>query len=64
MRDYPPHDPRVMRCVISVQTQAVAYLPNAIGARIGLKARLTPAEIDEVARHIAEFSVAGIRALA
>src|SRR5262245_32752080 len=26
-------DPRVMRCVISVQTQAVAYLPNAIGAR-------------------------------
>jgi AcrR family transcriptional regulator len=57
-------DPRVMRCVVSVQTQAVAYLPNAIGARIGLKAKLTPQEIDEVARHIAEFSIAGIRALA
>jgi hypothetical protein len=53
-----------MRCVISVQTQAVAYLPNAIGARIGLKARLTSGEIEEVARHIADFSIAGIRALA
>jgi AcrR family transcriptional regulator len=60
----PTQDPRVMRCVISVQTQAVAYLPNAIGARIGLKARLTSAEIDDIARHIAEFSLAGIRALA
>jgi TetR/AcrR family transcriptional regulator, regulator of cefoperazone and chloramphenicol sensitivity len=60
----PPHDPRVMRSVISIQTQAVAYLPNAIGARIGLKTRLTPAEIDDVARHIADFSLAGIRALA
>ena len=60
----PPHDPRVMRCVVSVQSQAVAYLPNPIAARLGLKARLTPAEIDEVAQHIAEFSLAGIRALA
>jgi len=58
-----PQDPRVMRSVISVQTQAVAYLPNAIGARIGLKAKLSSAEIDEVARHIAEFSLGGIRAL-
>ena len=64
MLDCPANDPRVMRCVISVQTQTVAYLPNAVGARIGLKARLTPAEIEEVARHIAEFSIAGIRALA
>jgi len=59
----PPEDPRVMRSVISVQTQAVAYLPNAVGARIGLKAKLTAAEIDEIARHIAEFSLGGIRAL-
>jgi AcrR family transcriptional regulator len=59
-----PQDPRVMRSVISVQTQAVAYLPNAIGARIGLKAKLSSAEIDDVARHIAEFSLGGIRALA
>ena len=59
----PVKDPRVMRSVISVQTQTVAYLPNAIGARIGLKAKLTAAEIDEIARHIAEFSLGGIRAL-
>lgn len=59
----PPQDPRVMRSVVSIQAQSVAYLPNAIGARLGLKARLTPAEIDEVARHIAAFSLAGIRAL-
>jgi TetR/AcrR family transcriptional regulator, regulator of cefoperazone and chloramphenicol sensitivity len=59
-----PQDPRVMRSVISVQTQAVAYLPNGIGARIGLKARLNPAETDEIARHITQFSLAGIHALA
>jgi hypothetical protein len=59
----PLQDPRVLRSVISVQTQAVAYLPNAIGARIGLKAKLTAAEIDEIARHISEFSLGGIRAL-
>jgi hypothetical protein len=58
-----PHDPRVFRSVISVQTQAVAYLPNAMGARFGLKAKMTAAEIDEVARHISEFSLGGIRAL-
>ncbi len=49
---------------LGVQTQAIAYVPNAIGARIGLKAKPTPAEIDEIARHITEFSRAGIRALA
>ncbi len=63
MLDCPEDDPRVMRCVISVQTQAVAYLPNAIGARIGLKAKLTTQEIDVVARHITEFSIGGIRAV-
>jgi TetR/AcrR family transcriptional regulator, regulator of cefoperazone and chloramphenicol sensitivity len=60
----PLDDPRVMRSVISIQTQAVAYLPNAIGARLGLKARLTPAEIDDIATHVAEFSLGGIRAIA
>ena len=63
IRGCPLEDPRVMRSVISVQTQTVAYLPNAIGARMGLKAKLTAAEIDEIARHIAEFSLGGIRAL-
>jgi TetR/AcrR family transcriptional regulator, regulator of cefoperazone and chloramphenicol sensitivity len=60
----PADDPRVMRSVISIQTQAVAYLPNAIGARLGMKTRLTPTEIEEIVVHVAEFSLGGIRALA
>ncbi|MES1255113.1 MAG: CerR family C-terminal domain-containing protein [Acidobacteriota bacterium] len=60
----PVTDPRVMRCVVSLQSQAVAYLPNAIGTRLGMKSQMTPAEIDAVAGHVAEFSLAGIRALA
>ena len=60
----PLEDPRVMRSVASIQSQSVAYLPNPLAARLGLKSKLTPAEIDEVAQHIAEFSLAGIRAIA
>jgi len=60
----PPDDPRVMRCVVSIQSQSVAYLPNPLAARLGLKSNLTPPEIDEVAQHIVEFSLAGIRAIA
>jgi AcrR family transcriptional regulator len=59
-----PEDPRVMRCVVSVHAQSVAYLPNAIGSRLGLKTKMSPAEIDELAGHIADFSLAGIRAVA
>jgi AcrR family transcriptional regulator len=57
-------DPRVLRCVVSIQSQSVSYLPNAVASRLGFKATLTSAEIDEIAHHIAEFSLAGIRATA
>jgi len=60
----PPDDPRVMRCVVSIQSQSVAYLPNPLAARLGLKSNLTPPEIEEVAQHIVQFSLAGIRAIA
>jgi AcrR family transcriptional regulator len=60
----PPHDPRVMRCVVSIQSQSVAYLPNPLAAGLGLKSNLTAPEIDEVAQHIVAFSLAGIRAIA
>jgi hypothetical protein len=53
----------VLRCVASIQTQFVAYLPNPVAARLGLDFRPTPAQIEQVARHIAEFSIGGIRAV-
>jgi TetR/AcrR family transcriptional regulator, regulator of cefoperazone and chloramphenicol sensitivity len=59
-----PSDPRVLRCVLSVQSQSVMYArPNPIAERLGFKFRPTPSQIDEAARHIAEFSVAGIHAV-
>ena len=59
-----PTDRRVLRCVASIQTQSLAYIPNAIGERLWLTSRPTAAHVQEVARHIADFSIAGIRALA
>jgi AcrR family transcriptional regulator len=59
-----PGDPRVLRCVGSVQAQAVAYLPNAISVRLGYAFKPTPANIEKAANHIAAFSLAGIRAVA
>jgi AcrR family transcriptional regulator len=57
-----PSDQHVMRCVASIQSQFVAYLPNPIASRLGFDFKPTPAHIDEAARHIAEFSLAGVRA--
>ena len=59
-----PSDRRVLRCVASIQTQSLAYIPNAIGDRLWLTSKPTAAHVQEVARHIADFSIAGIRALA
>jgi AcrR family transcriptional regulator len=56
-------DPRVLRCVASVQSQAVAYFPNPITARMGFEASPTPARIDAIADHVATFSIAGVRAI-
>ena len=44
---------------------AVGHLraPNPIAERLGLRFKPTPAQIDEAARHIADFSIAGIRAI-
>jgi len=57
-------DPRVMRCVLSVQSQSIIYArPNAVAERLGFRFRPTPTQIDEAARHIADFSIAGIRAI-
>jgi TetR/AcrR family transcriptional regulator, regulator of cefoperazone and chloramphenicol sensitivity len=58
-----PSDARVLRCVASIQAQSLAYLPNPIASRLGMTFTPTAAHLDEVAEHIAEFSLAGIHAL-
>jgi AcrR family transcriptional regulator len=58
-----PRDERVLRCVASVQSQAVAYFPNPIAVRLGFVVKPTPAYIAKAADHIATFSIAGVRAV-
>ncbi|MBZ5560127.1 MAG: CerR family C-terminal domain-containing protein [Acidobacteriia bacterium] len=58
-----PTDQRVLRCVASVHSQSITYLPNPIAARLGFHFKPTPSQIEEAARHIAGFSLAGIRAV-
>jgi hypothetical protein len=60
--DCPAGDPRVLRCIFSVQSQAFATVPNPIGRRLGFAP--TPADADVIADHITRFSLGGIRALA
>ena len=60
-----PSDPRVPRCVGSILSQTIIYVKkNPVSERLGFVFKPTPENIDAAARHIAEFSVAGIRAIA
>jgi AcrR family transcriptional regulator len=61
--DCKPDDRRVIRCVASIQSQALAYRPNPIAARLGYVFKPTPAAIAEAADHIATFSIGGVRAV-
>ena len=58
-----PGDHRVLRCVVSLQSQVFSFLPNPISARLGVSARPTAAHLRDIADHIAEFSLAGIHAV-
>jgi AcrR family transcriptional regulator len=58
-----PDDARVMKCVASLQSQFLFCLNPAV-ARVYPKFNLTPPTIDDLATHIAEFSLGGIRAVA
>ncbi len=59
-----PSDERVLRCVVSVQAQSVMFAkPNPVADRLGFTSRPTPRQIEDMARHIAEFSIAGIHAV-
>src|SRR4030095_5011007 len=54
-------DPRVLRCVASVQSQVVAYFPNPIAIRLGMRVYPKPAQIDAAPPPIAPLSGAGVR---
>lgn len=56
-------DERVMKCVASVQSQCLLAVRTAAAERLYPRLKLTPPSIHELADHIAEFSLAGIRAL-
>ncbi len=58
-----PGDQAVLRCVASLQAQTVSYLPNPISTRLGLANKPTAANLNAIAEHIAEFSLAGIQAV-
>ena len=57
------HDPRVLRSVASLSTQFAAYMPNPIADRLGPSMGYTPDDDESIARHIADFTLAGIRAI-
>jgi TetR/AcrR family transcriptional regulator, regulator of cefoperazone and chloramphenicol sensitivity len=59
-----PNDDRVMKCVASVQSQCLLSMRNAAAERLYPRLKLTPPTIHQLADHISEFSLAGIRALA
>jgi len=56
-------DPRVLRCVGSIQSQVVTYMKNPIATRLGFGFKQTPDFVEQAAEHIATFSIAGIRAV-
>ena len=59
----PSEDPRVMRCVLSVQSQFHAAMANPISKRLVPGFTGDPAAVETLAQHIADFSVGGIRSL-
>ncbi len=61
----PLDDPRVRRSVVSLQAQCLFYMPNNFREVAFPDWRNPPAEeIEQAAEHIAELTLAGIRAIA
>jgi len=58
----PDDDPRVALCVMSVQAQLFALLNSPLASRFD-SPPITPERADELARHIAGFSIGGVRAV-
>ena len=60
----PAGDRRVALCALSVHAQCMALMNSQIGERLTPGLKITPSRLDEVAGHITQFSLAGIRRLA
>jgi TetR/AcrR family transcriptional regulator, regulator of cefoperazone and chloramphenicol sensitivity len=58
-----PGDERVLRCVLSVQSQFHAAMANPVSKRLVPGFTGDPAAVDRLAQHIADFSIGGIRSL-
>jgi AcrR family transcriptional regulator len=57
-------DVRVLRCLLSVQSQSIMYAQRTpVAERLGFNVGPTALQIAEVAHHIAEFSIAGVHAV-
>ena len=59
-----PDHPRVLQCVTSIHAQWMLFVPNPIAARLRPKAQARNDDAVQMAAHITEFSLAGIRAVA
>lgn len=60
-----PDDERVWQTALSVQAQCIFYkFSKPVFARLAPELKFTPEVVDRIANHIAEFSLAGIRAVA
>jgi TetR/AcrR family transcriptional regulator, regulator of cefoperazone and chloramphenicol sensitivity len=57
-------DPRVMLSVASIQAQCTMALPHPIADRVRPRPKWVPSHVDALVRHIVEFSIAGVRAIA
>lgn len=60
----PVGDAAVQRSVLSIQAQCHAAMPNAMAKRIMPDLAVNGAALDELADHIAEFSIGGLRTMA
>ena len=56
-------DDRVLRCVLSVQSQFHAAMANPVSRRLVPGFTGDPEAVDRLAQHIADFSIGGIRSL-
>ena len=59
----PADDERVLRCVLSVQSQFHTAMANPVSRRLVPGFTGDPESVDRLAQHIADFSIGGIRSL-